>query len=53
MDLLCDQVLDEDRVTVRRERWKQLRGRLREMTGEDFSQTTADALYPSWSDYDG
>ncbi|MEU1915911.1 metallophosphoesterase [Streptomyces massasporeus] len=53
LDLLCDQVLDEDRVTVRRERWKQLRGRLREMTGEDFSQTTADALYPSWSDYDG
>ncbi|MFE7274518.1 metallophosphoesterase [Streptomyces sp. NPDC057623] len=53
LDLLCDQVLDEDRVTVRRERWNQLRLRLRDMTGESFSGTSADALHLSWADTHG
>ncbi|MCL8012343.1 metallophosphoesterase [Streptomyces sp. AS02] len=50
LDLLCDQVLDEPRITVQRERWKQLVKRLRQITGDDFSQTAADALHPSWKD---
>ncbi len=50
LDLVCDQVLDESRITVQRERWKQLVKKLRQLTGDDFSQTTADALHPSWKD---
>ncbi|MGW1714726.1 metallophosphoesterase [Streptomyces sp. NPDC002156] len=52
LDRLCDQVLDEDRITVRRERWKQLRTKLQQMTGEDFSQMSCDALHLSWPDSD-
>ncbi|MFI1101346.1 metallophosphoesterase [Streptomyces melanogenes] len=48
LDLFCDQVLDEERVTVSRERWKQLRQRLTELTGTSLDQFSVEALSPSW-----
>ncbi|WP_428935043.1 metallophosphoesterase [Streptomyces sp. ACT015] len=44
LDNLCEQVIDETRVTVRRSRWRMIREELARLTGDDFTHLAVEDL---------
>ncbi|MFJ2632926.1 metallophosphoesterase [Streptomyces sp. NPDC087422] len=44
LDSLCEQVIDEDRITVRRSRWRMTQEELARLTGGDFTHLAVEDL---------
>lgn len=44
LDSLCEQVIDETRITVRRSRWRMIQEELARLTGGDFTHLAVDDL---------
>lgn len=44
LDSLCEQVIDETRITVRRSRWRMIQEKLARLTGEDFTHLSVEDL---------
>ncbi|MFI9239211.1 ATP-binding protein [Streptomyces sp. NPDC053079] len=44
LDSLCEQVIDETRITVRRSRWRMIQEELARLTGDDFTHLAVEDL---------